>query len=489
MAVRRDEEVSQEQIQADVEEFARKLDILRVRYEQYFLGIERVAPSVLRTDVVRLMRSLEQVQIRNTAVKFRFRGLLQKFYSYSTYWNRSLREMEEGTFKRHRDRVRHRQAKRAVAEGQREEGQEAAVAASGSSERSAEVAEVAGAAESFLAALGAGFGGGAASGGREKQAAASALRSAFDVDDDDDDVDDFSVRAESGLKAVGLDPFGGGQGGAPVRPAAAVSPVRSGGAAASPGPAGVWQSAFSRSDEEDSAPTPVEAPAAVHPPSAPAAERGSVPGLSRVLVAANAPSPRELAQAQRPGVGADRRPMSRGVGPISQATPAVRPGLPGGGARVGAGPVPRGGVLRPSTLSPAVSSPAPGLRPGGAPVGQGEARPAGSAQPSRGAAGSVAPRPLAPPPSAAPPPAAARAQAEARPGAAPGAASARQLYDQFNAAREQLGMPRNAMPFDRFEQSLRSQEEKVRATHRCREVDFEVVVKDGKAVLKPKPKR
>ena len=37
--------LSNEEIEASVEELSRKLEILRVRYEQYFIGVEKVAPS------------------------------------------------------------------------------------------------------------------------------------------------------------------------------------------------------------------------------------------------------------------------------------------------------------------------------------------------------------------------------------------------------------------------------------------------------------
>ena len=58
--------LSNEEIEASVEELSRKLEILRVRYEQYFIGVEKVAPSVMRMEVVRLMRDLEQLKIKKT---------------------------------------------------------------------------------------------------------------------------------------------------------------------------------------------------------------------------------------------------------------------------------------------------------------------------------------------------------------------------------------------------------------------------------------
>ena len=101
--------ISNEEIEAKVDEFAKKLEILRVRYEQYFIGVEKTAPSVMRMDVVRIMRDLEQLQVKNTAIKFKIRQCIQKFTSYSTYWNRTLREIEDGRYKRHIDKARRNQ--------------------------------------------------------------------------------------------------------------------------------------------------------------------------------------------------------------------------------------------------------------------------------------------------------------------------------------------------------------------------------------------
>ncbi|GEM_PF-3921222 len=101
--------ISNEELEAKVDEFAKKLEILRVRYEQYFIGVEKTAPSVMRMDVVRIMRDLEQVQVKNTAIKFKIRQCIQKFTSYSTYWNRTLREIEDGRYKRHIDKAKRNQ--------------------------------------------------------------------------------------------------------------------------------------------------------------------------------------------------------------------------------------------------------------------------------------------------------------------------------------------------------------------------------------------
>lgn len=87
-----------------IKELELKLERLKVVYEQYFMGIERREPLVLKKDVVRLMRTLDQVKIRNTGLKFRLRMIVQRFNSYKTYWGRTLRAIDNGTY--HRDVAR-----------------------------------------------------------------------------------------------------------------------------------------------------------------------------------------------------------------------------------------------------------------------------------------------------------------------------------------------------------------------------------------------
>ncbi|HEX8109983.1 MAG TPA: hypothetical protein VF516_19775, partial [Kofleriaceae bacterium] len=76
------------------------LDRVKVLYEQYFLGIQKQPPAYLHTDAERKIRDLAQIQIRNTALRYRFATLQQKYGSYNSYWRRTLRQIENGTYTR-----------------------------------------------------------------------------------------------------------------------------------------------------------------------------------------------------------------------------------------------------------------------------------------------------------------------------------------------------------------------------------------------------
>jgi hypothetical protein len=86
-------------------ELEKKMDRLKVLYEQFFMGIEKIEPHIARKEVTRKMLELTQLNIRNTAIRYRFNALNQKFGVYTTYWNRTLREIERGTYYRNVARV------------------------------------------------------------------------------------------------------------------------------------------------------------------------------------------------------------------------------------------------------------------------------------------------------------------------------------------------------------------------------------------------
>ena len=81
------------------------LDRLKVMYEQYFLGIQKQAPAYLHTDVERKLRDLTQISIRNTGLRYRFATVQQKFGSYNSYWRRTLRQIENGTYGRNLSKI------------------------------------------------------------------------------------------------------------------------------------------------------------------------------------------------------------------------------------------------------------------------------------------------------------------------------------------------------------------------------------------------
>lgn len=84
-----------------LEELEQRLERLRSLYEQYFLGIEKVEPTIARKDVDRRFWILRRTKLRNTARRFRLQLLVQRYNTFQQYWMRVCRQIENGTYSRH----------------------------------------------------------------------------------------------------------------------------------------------------------------------------------------------------------------------------------------------------------------------------------------------------------------------------------------------------------------------------------------------------
>ena len=93
----------------DIEELLdaldKTLDRLKTLYEQYFLGIQKQAPGYIHSDVERKLRDLMQMQIRNTGLRYRLNSIQAKFAAYNSYWRRTLRQIENGTYVRNLHKI------------------------------------------------------------------------------------------------------------------------------------------------------------------------------------------------------------------------------------------------------------------------------------------------------------------------------------------------------------------------------------------------
>jgi hypothetical protein len=89
-----------ESIEGRIGEMERKLDRLRGLYESFFMGIERAPPNVPRREMNRLILEMQQEPISNASLRFRFQAIMQRWVLMTAYWNRTMREIESGTYRR-----------------------------------------------------------------------------------------------------------------------------------------------------------------------------------------------------------------------------------------------------------------------------------------------------------------------------------------------------------------------------------------------------
>jgi hypothetical protein len=77
-----------------------QIELLKVAFERYFNGVDRVPPT-REHDAVKLnVRNLARMHTGSTAVRFRAQGLKARLITYEQYWTRILGQIERGTFRR-----------------------------------------------------------------------------------------------------------------------------------------------------------------------------------------------------------------------------------------------------------------------------------------------------------------------------------------------------------------------------------------------------
>lgn len=88
-----------------VEEIAwleQQLNALIIKYEQYFLGLEKREPLRLLDQVDQALRRYLTSASRNTMVKFKLNSLAARFNTYKRQWVRINRLIDEGKYSRER---------------------------------------------------------------------------------------------------------------------------------------------------------------------------------------------------------------------------------------------------------------------------------------------------------------------------------------------------------------------------------------------------
>jgi hypothetical protein len=95
-------------------ELEERVERLRALYDQYFMGIERLEPLILRKEVDRRLWALRREQIRNTGMRFKLETTIQRYNTYQQYWQRIVREIENGTYQRDLGRAAQRFGDNAV---------------------------------------------------------------------------------------------------------------------------------------------------------------------------------------------------------------------------------------------------------------------------------------------------------------------------------------------------------------------------------------
>jgi len=457
VAAKSSQEVSTEDVEELLDTVDKTMDRLKTLYEQYFLGIQKQAPAYIHSDIERKLRDLQQLQIRNTGLRYRFVTLQQKFGSYNSYWRRTLRQIENGTYIRNLSKIGREAAKSGA------EIPEEILAAMPKRMREQVLRD------------------------REQALAAAARRRRDDTLADGDvdvDLDDMPPEATEDLIAMIKEPTDLRRG-LKTRGGAHVLDDQDGDLD--------LEAFFAQIDAEDTgAPRP-----AVTPPVRQTGPMAAVtPPVRRSAPMTAVDPPREID---------DQHPTDR-LPPVQRATgPAARPSVPAP-ARPGTPAPVRPVVPTPARPSPAVPLRAPSQTTRPNPIVPGAAAAHGAVpvesmsgpfprEPSgpvdkRDAARVAIPRP--PPTIPKPPPRAQSPRPEPPPPQKPPPgmtdADVNALYAKYVKAKEMVGEKVGPGEHSKLLKTINAQAPKIMEQYKAKAVDFSIVVKDNQVIIRAKPK-
>lgn len=107
----------------DITLFEKRLNELVIKYEHYFLGLEKRPPLKLLEEVESLSRRYTAANLANTMLTFRYNSIKARLASYKQHWQKTLHLMEEGKYSRDRFKMQihenagHQQPESAEPEG------------------------------------------------------------------------------------------------------------------------------------------------------------------------------------------------------------------------------------------------------------------------------------------------------------------------------------------------------------------------------------
>jgi len=81
-------------------ELEKRINELKVLYDNYFAGIERREPLRHRDALVLYMRKIDSGGKSSTQLQFRFNNLRARFSTLEQHWNRIVKQIEEGTYRK-----------------------------------------------------------------------------------------------------------------------------------------------------------------------------------------------------------------------------------------------------------------------------------------------------------------------------------------------------------------------------------------------------
>ena len=98
-------------LSSQLDELEQRMFLLKIQYEKYFSGTEKLEPSRERDMLQRFVRDITEDPnaIKNPTQRHRFDGLKARLGSFEYYWTRQLRMLEQGTHPRQKFKLKIRE--------------------------------------------------------------------------------------------------------------------------------------------------------------------------------------------------------------------------------------------------------------------------------------------------------------------------------------------------------------------------------------------
>lgn len=93
------ERLGAKEAEKELDRFEQAIKDLRIKYDQYFFGLERKPPTIERERVNKWVLKLLNIYLPNTQLRFRRDMLVARFNTYANMWDRIMGQIEMGTYK------------------------------------------------------------------------------------------------------------------------------------------------------------------------------------------------------------------------------------------------------------------------------------------------------------------------------------------------------------------------------------------------------
>lgn len=99
-APNQEQKEQKQDLRAELARLEVMINELKIQYEQYFSGVIQIPPDRLHNDLKMFLRKMLKSPFRSSAVNFKLKALETRYQSFNTYWQRTLKQKEDGTYSR-----------------------------------------------------------------------------------------------------------------------------------------------------------------------------------------------------------------------------------------------------------------------------------------------------------------------------------------------------------------------------------------------------